>query len=75
MTMVRRRRDAVVASTGDHLWNRADGLAADPLVAARREAHLWVGVLEAAVALQARQLGQLDIRIRRVHRASRRRQQ
>lgn len=26
-------RDAVVASTGDHLWNRANELAADPLVA------------------------------------------
>lgn len=76
MSMPRRRRDAVVASTGDHLWHRADGLAAFLLVAARREAHLRVGVLEAAMAFQARLLGQLDIiiRIRRVHRANPRRQ-
>jgi hypothetical protein len=59
----------VVASTGDH--PRVSG---DPLVAARREAHLRVGVVEAAMALQARQLGHLGIRIRRVPRANRRRQ-
>jgi hypothetical protein len=75
MAVMRRRGDAVVASAGDHLRNGADGLAADPLAAARREAHPRAGVLEAAVAFQAHELRHLRIRIRRVRRANRRPQQ
>lgn len=73
MAVMRRRGDAVVASAGDHLRNGADGLAADPLAAARREAHQPAGVLEAAVAFQTHELRHLRIRIRRVRRANRRR--
>jgi hypothetical protein len=73
MAVMRRRGDTVVASAGDHLRNGADGLAADPLAAARREAHPRAGVLEAAVAFQAHELRHLRIRVRRVRRANRRR--